>query len=163
MRIGIISDTHDQSIRTGFAIQQLKSEGAEVLFHCGDLTEPDMVATCAVMPCYFVFGNNDLDAAREIQKAIDSIEDCVCLGWSGAVHLAGKRIAMAHGHLTADVRRMLDAQPDYLFSGHSHIAADSQAGTTRRINPGALHRASKFSVALLDLATDVLKFLTVPR
>ena len=162
MRIGIISDTHDQQVRTVAAVQMLKAEGAEVLFHCGDLVEPEMVATGAVLPCYFVFGNNDADRVPAIRKAIAEFENAVCLEWGGEVELDGKRLAMTHGHLHADVRRLLAGEPDYLFSGHSHIAADWREGRTRRINPGALHRARQFTVALLDLQNDDLRFLTVP-
>jgi putative phosphoesterase len=163
MRVGIISDTHDRQDRTRRAIQLLKAEGAEALFHCGDLIESAMVGVCAVMPCYFVFGNNDADSVPEIRKAIDEFADAVCLQWGGEVELAGKRIAMTHGHLQTDVRRLLAASPDYLFSGHSHIAADWRAGKTRRINPGALHRASSLTVALLNLENDELRFLVVPK
>jgi putative phosphoesterase len=163
MRIGIISDTHDQQARTLAAVQLLKANRVEVLFHCGDLIEPEMVATCADLPAYFVFGNNDVDRVPEIRKAISVFKDAVCLEWGGEVKLDGKRLAMTHGHLDTDVRRLLASEPDYMFSGHSHVAADWRQGKTRRINPGALHRARQFTVALLELQNDDLRFLTVPR
>jgi putative phosphoesterase len=163
MRIGIVSDTHDELERTRRAVELLRAEGAETLFHCGDLIESTMVAPCAVLPCYFVFGNNDYDSVPEIRQAIAEFKGAVCLDFGGEVMLAGKRIAMAHGHLTTDVRRLLAAEPDYLFTGHSHIAADWMAGKTRRINPGALHRARSFSVALLDLGNDELRFLPISK
>jgi putative phosphoesterase len=162
MRIGILSDTHNRLPRTVAAVELLRVEGAEALIHCGDLTGPEVVAACGVLPAYFVFGNNDADNVPALRRAIEEVAG-VCLGWGGEVTLAGKRIAVVHGHLHTDVRRLLAASPDYLLSGHSHIASDSRAGSTRRINPGALHRATEFTVALLDAETDVLRFLTVPR
>ena len=75
--------------------------------------------------------------------------------------LAGKRLAVVHGHLHTDVRRLLASRPDYLFSGHSHVPSDTHVGPTRRINPGALYRAAKFTAALLDLERDALRFLTL--
>ena len=51
----------------------------------------------------------------------------------------------------------------FLLSGHSHIAGDRRYGPTRRINPAAVHQADEISVALLDLKTDDLQLLTVPR
>ncbi|MEI8019045.1 MAG: metallophosphoesterase family protein [Schlesneria sp.] len=161
MLIGILSDTHNQSRRTAAAIQLLEAEGAQVLFHCGDLTLPDIIGTCAVMPCYFVFGNNDVDRVDEIQAEINQFDGAVCLGWGGDVELAGKRIAMTHGHLSKEYRRLLATNPDYLFLGHSHFAADHREGVTRIINPGALHRAQEFTVALLNLENQNLKFLPV--
>jgi predicted phosphodiesterase len=64
--------------------------------------------------------------------------------------------------MSLDVRRLLAARPDYLLTGHSHLAGDRRDGPTRRINPGALHEADEFSVALLDLETDIVRFLAVP-
>ena len=43
MRIGILSDTHDQIARTTRAVVLLRAEGAEALVHCGDLTGPEIV------------------------------------------------------------------------------------------------------------------------
>jgi predicted phosphodiesterase len=64
--------------------------------------------------------------------------------------------------MTVDVRRVLAERPDYLLSGHSHAPSDVQDGAVRRINPGALHRADEFTVAILDLASGELKRLCVP-
>jgi putative phosphoesterase len=162
MRLGILSDTHDQLARTQLAVRLLRAEGADVLVHCGDLTGPAVVAACAVLPCYFVLGNNDADNVPSLQRAM-AAAGAVCLGWGGEVTLAGKRVAVTHGHMGTDVRRLLAARPDYLLSGHSHIALDRHEGPTRRINPGALHQADEFTVALLDLQTGGLQLLTVGR
>ncbi|HYT92285.1 MAG TPA: metallophosphoesterase family protein [Gemmataceae bacterium] len=161
MRLGILSDTHNRLERTAAAVEQLRAAGAERLIHCGDLTGPEVVALCGVLPSYYVFGNNDADNIPALLAAIEEVGG-LCLEWGGEVTLADKRIAIVHGHLHKDVRRLLAAQPDYLLSGHSHIAADARVGPTRRINPGALHRASEFTVVLLDLASDALQFLIVP-
>jgi putative phosphoesterase len=138
MRIGILSDTHDQLERARLAIQVLRAEGAEALVHCGDLVGPEMVAVCQVLPCYITFGNHDADMVPFLQAAIAEAGG-VCLGWGGEVELAGKRVAVTHGHMSTDVRRLLAARPDYLLSGHSHIAGEQRDGPTRRVNPGALH------------------------
>lgn len=162
MRIGILSDTHDQLDRTLAAVEILRTEGAELLVHCGDFTETPIVAACASLPLYFVFGNNDCDMAPFLrQAAVDA--GAHCLGWCGTFELAGKRIGVAHGHLTTDIRRVLNDRPDYLLSGHSHMPHDLREGSLRRINPGALYRARDFSVALLDLESDDLRFIPVPR
>jgi putative phosphoesterase len=162
MRLGILADTHDRLHRTRHAVDLLRADGAEVLVHCGDLTGREVVAACAVLPCYFVLGNNDADNVSALERAAAGT-GAVCLGWAGEVELGGKRVAVTHGHMHTDVRRLLAARPDYLLSGHSHQAGERRVGPTRRINPGALHRAGEFTVALLDLETDELRFLNVPR
>ena len=120
MRIGIISDTHDQVARTRAAVHRLADSGARALIHCGDITIPDVVYELAPLPSHFVFGNCDFDLAE----------------------------------LTA-------RRPDYLFSGHTHQALDVLRDDTRFINPGALHRASRWTVGLLDLASGRLEQLTI--
>ncbi len=135
MLIGILSDTHNHSERTQIAVHLLRAEGAEVLVHCGDLASPGIVAECSVLPFYFVFGNHDADRVCELQWAAD-LHGATCLGWGGEFAAAQKRIAVVHGHLTMDLRPLLDTQPDYLLSGHSHVPCDWHEGPTRRINPG---------------------------
>lgn len=160
MKVGIISDTHDAFDRTRFAVELLKSEGADLLVHCGDFINADIVAECSLLPLYFVFGNNDCDSVPSLRNAADEY-NATCLGWVGEFMADGKRIGVVHGHLTSDLRPLLKSQPDYLLSGHSHIRRDWHEGKTRRINPGALFRATEYTVALLDLAKDDVRFLPI--
>jgi len=161
MLLGIISDTHDQLARTVRAVDLLTGQGAAALIHCGDLVSHEIIEACGVLPLWFVFGNNDDDYAA-LRSAVATV-NATCLDHAGEVTLGGKRIAVTHGHLSRDVRRLLAARPDYLLTGHSHEAHHRLEEGVQRINPGALHRAERFSVALLDLATDHLRFLDVPR
>jgi uncharacterized protein len=162
MKLGILSDTHNQLNRTRRAVELLREAGAEVLVHCGDITRGEIVAACSLLPCHYVLGNNDGENVTELKSAIQETGG-TCLMWSGELELAGRRIGIAHGHYHTDVRKLLAGEPDYLLSGHSHMAHDERVGSVRRINPGALHRAPSFSVAVLDLVTDELKFLPVAR
>lgn len=162
MRLGILSDTHDQLIRTRLAIRMLCDAGAEALVHCGDLASPPIVRALAALPCWFVLGNHDADSVPALQQAGEE-SGPVCLGWGGVVELGGRRVGVAHGHMTIDVRRVLVEGPEFLLTGHSHVVSDSVDGSVRRINPGALHRAGVFTVAVLDLASGDLQILQVAR
>jgi hypothetical protein len=68
---------------------------------------------------------------------------------------------VTHGDSIREVNRLAYGAPDYLLYGHSHLFADDRRGPTRWINPGALHRAPTWTVALLDLATDQVRFLPI--
>jgi predicted phosphodiesterase len=46
--------------------------------------------------------------------------------------------------------------------GHTHERRDERRGGTRIVNPGALHRAPAFTVAVLVPSEDRLDFLEVP-
>lgn len=159
MRVGILSDTHDRLSRTIRAVAALQAQKVEVLLHCGDLTGSNIVHACGVLPCMFVLGNND-DDETGLRAAIEAI-DGKYLGMAGEVVLAGKRLAITHGDNPRLVRKLLAEKPDYLLFGHSHHRHDRHEGATRCINPGALHRASVYSVAVLDIETDTLRFLTI--
>jgi putative phosphoesterase len=159
MRIGIISDTHDQVARTATAVSLLIAEGAEALIHCGDLTVTEVVHECGRLPSYYVFGNNDFEE-NDLRRAIAEVGG-VCLGRGGEIALGGRRLAVTHGDRDAEIRRLTRLQPDYLLFGHSHRPTDERDGPTRLINPGALHRAAAWTVALLDLDSDALRFLNI--
>jgi putative phosphoesterase len=160
MRLGILSDTHDELTRTQAAVRLLREHGAEALVHCGDLASPPIVAACAVLPFWFVFGNHDADNVPALEQAA-AVAGAVCLGWAGEFELDGRLIAVAHGHMGYDIRRVLWSRPHYLLTGHSHIPGDRREGLVRRINPGALHDTDQFTIALLDLRADEVQFLTL--
>lgn len=159
MILGILSDTHDRLDRTERAMAALIEAGAEAVVHCGDLTTTAIVLACSALPAYYVWGNNDFDEA-ELAAAIE-VAGGICLGLGGEVDLGGKRVAVTHGHATGTVRRLASADPDYLLYGHTHVVADDRRGATRWINPGALHRAPRWSVAVLDLGADALRIIEV--
>lgn len=85
----------------------------------------------------------------------------VCLEFGGLIELAGKRIGVTHGHRPGEFRKLVSDAPDYLLYGHLHICLDERHGKTRQINPGALHRSSEWTVALLDLDNDHVEFLKI--
>lgn len=160
MRLGILSDTHDELVRTRLAVRVLCDARAEVLIHCGDLSSPPIVAELAVRPSWFVFGNHDADSVPALRQAATE-HGIVCLEWGGVIELDGRRVGVAHGHMTTDVRQVLAERPEFLLSGHSHSPSDGVIEGVRRINPGALHRADEFTVALLEMTTDELHLLRV--
>jgi putative phosphoesterase len=159
VRIGILSDTHDQVRRAGLAVAALKSAGAEALFHCGDITIAEVVHECHGIPVYFVFGNCDFDR-QTLRYAIAAIGGS-CLERGGVVTLAGRQIAITHGDSDLELRRLRALKPDLLLSGHTHRFSDTSQASIRHINPGALHRASVWTVALLDLASGRLDVLPI--
>jgi putative phosphoesterase len=156
MKVGILSDTHDQVERTAGAVALLAGLGAETLIHCGDLTTPEIVHACAALPCHYVLGNNDYD--EEGLRRVIAATGGICLGWAGTVQMAGKSLGVTHGHLAREFRQLIRQAPDYLLYGHVHYRLDERDGPTRQINPGALHRAPEWTVALLDLTEDSLIF-----
>ncbi|HQR06236.1 MAG TPA: YfcE family phosphodiesterase [Gemmatales bacterium] len=160
MLVGIISDTHDRLARTTSASKLLHESQVEAIIHCGDICSFDILALFAGTPLYFVMGNNDDDV--ELRQASQQMEHLHYLNQGAVIELAGKHIGVTHGHLYRVVNELLNQKPDYLFSGHTHHATNEMNQGVHCINPGALHRASEYSIATLNLLTDELRFLRVP-
>jgi putative phosphoesterase len=160
MKIGILSDTHDQLARIELALNLLRAEGAEAVIHCGDIESPAAVAPFAGWQSHFVYGNCDWDRqglARAIAEAGGTLHDRF-----GHLEAEGVRLAFLHGD---DARLLHDVEASgayaFLFHGHTHIAGERQSGPTRVINPGALHRAAVKTCLLLDLPSGETRRIVV--
>lgn len=154
MILGILSDTHGRVVVAQEAIRILRARDAEYFIHCGDVGD----GVLAVLPAErsaFVFGNTDFDRHGLREEA--ERHAIRCCETFGDLALGGKRVAVTHGDEPRIVREIRTAgQFDYLLTGHTHVAHDFREGRLRCINPGALQRTSRKSVATLDLATDLL-------
>lgn len=159
MQIAILSDTHDDLPRTLRAMKMIDALKPAAIIHCGDLCSPHMLEPLANRNAYFVFGNNDFER-KELREEAKRL-DITCLEYCGEITLAGRRIAVTHGHDGRAVERMLIAKVDYLFTGHTHARHDQRQASTRLINPGALHRAREKTIAMVDLAADTVTVLEV--
>jgi uncharacterized protein len=161
MKVGLLSDTHGRFAIAERAARTLLLAGAKHLVHAGDVGDGVLDALAIVgLPVAFVFGNNDFDRATLRKHA--ELLGMTCLGEAGTIEVAGKRIAVTHGDVSKLVDAVIGAQSaDYLITGHTHVRHDLQAGTVRRINPGALHRAQPKTAAVIDLETGVLEWFTI--
>jgi len=159
--LGILSDTHDRADAAAAGIATLRAAGAQFLIHCGDVGGEGILDLLAGNRCAFVWGNNDYDRASLNRYAAD-----VGLQPGGdfaELEFGGKRIAVTHGDNAKLIRKAMaeDGGYDYLLLGHSHIPSDQRVGRLRIVNPGALHRAAKKTVAIIDLSSDVVRHLVV--
>jgi hypothetical protein len=158
MKIAVLSDSHGRLQTVARALKIVAERGITTILHCGDLDDPE---TAAMLPAgtHVVLGNCDTDF-EEIEAALQRA-GCLSHGDWGHLDVAGKAIALTHGHL--DVMGDLESSGafDYLFYGHTHVRAERQTGRTRVINPGALHRANPKGFAIVDLATGATEFVNM--
>ena len=161
VKIGILSDTHNDRASTQRALQAFRQRGVNTLFHCGDLVFANMVRLFVDFEVYFVYGNMDRNHRQGIEMAVATQPGAHLLGAGDEVELAGRRLAITHGARVEVLEMLLWAEPDYLFHGHTHRRRDEQAGPTRVINPGAVGgtKHESRSVCVLDLASDQLEVI----
>ncbi len=160
MRIGVVSDTHGHVEFALPAIELLRHEGVEQVLHCGDIGSPEIVRLFADWPTHFVFGNTDYGYESLIGAMNDAGHTCHDL--FGDFELAGRRIALLHGHEGWRLNDAISSSDyDLVCSGHTHQRKLQQSGRTTILNPGALYRASEHTFAIVDLATMMVAHRTV--
>jgi putative phosphoesterase len=160
MKVGILSDTHGRVGTAARALDELRRRGVNTVIHCGDIDEPATVAAFRGFEAHFVFGNCDADRdgiRRAVAQAGGRLHDEF-----GNLELEGVRIAFLHGHDAGLMHDLANSGAfDFLFYGHTHVPAEYQVGSTRVINPGALHRARVKTFIVLDLATREVESVVV--
>ena len=163
MRIGILSDSHGRTGNLERALAVLDAVGVDLIVHCGDVGGAEVFDVLAGRPVRFVWGNTDLPdeaSLAAVERAGLEPPTTVPL----RLDVDGRRLAVFHGHEPAfrPWARAIGAggeapeDLDYVLFGHTHQLHDARIGRTRCINPGALHRATPKSFAILDPATDTL-------
>lgn len=159
MLVGIMSDSHGDARATADAVKLLTARGARKLFHCGDICSTHVLDELAGRDVTFVWGNCD-DPTPTLRRYVQDL-GLTLPSPPVIVAPAGKKIGVYHGH-EPDFRNAAFAQDlDYIFYGHTHRYADTTENGCRLVNPGALYRARIHTVALLELASDKLTFLSI--
>lgn len=162
MKLGILSDTHNNAANLTSALVAMRKRGVTELIHCGDLTNPATAALLDGFLVHLVFGNGDLIQMIEISAELGSLSPPGQAAHIYTARLDGARIAAVHGHKGGQVDELArSGQYDYVFHGHSHRRRDERIGLARVINPGALGglRAGPRSCLVIDLAAAELEWI----
>ncbi len=155
--IGFLSDSHGEWLRTRQALKLLKNRGCETIIHLGDVETIEVLDELAGYPVTLVFGNCDY-VSHLLEYAVElgiDVKDP-----AGTIECDGLTIAFLHGHDIVTYHEFLEnPKIDIIAHGHSHEIRDEIVKNTRCINPGALHRAPRYTVGVLQTNTKVLEFL----
>ena len=160
MKIGIISDTHDDLHNLEAALEVLRAEQVTQIFHCGDVCGPEMVRALAGFQVWIAEGNMDRHVG--LAQAAEETFGHTALAWLHKPTLNGYPVAMVHGDNEEVLSNLVTSgQYAYVFHGHTHRRADRKIGRTRVVNPGALggKRRQSRSFCLLDLSTGDIEFV----
>jgi putative phosphoesterase len=149
MRIGVLSDTHGHWARTEQAVRVFLDQAVDLVIHCGDVGSSEVVALFDPWPTHFVFGN--VDAPGELRPVIQRAGK-TCHERLGTLELEGRRIAFLHSDdRPAFLETISDGRFDLVCFGHTHAAELFDHGSTKVLNPGAVYRSPRPSVAIVVL------------
>ena len=154
MKIGILSDTHDDASAAERALHSFASTGCTLIVHAGDICSPftaRLIKNCGI-PHLAVFGNNDGDRIHlamilDIRPAprYAEIEDT--------------RIVIFHEPF---INELIDpGRVDLLIYGHTHQLDFSERGDMQIINPGTVAGvlAGAKTCAIFDTGTRKAEIL----
>jgi putative phosphoesterase len=150
MKIGVLSDSHDNLPNIRKAVEIFSKKGVEALIHGGDFCSPFTMAEFkpladAGLKMHAVFGNNDGDRVLLVRRGGDfcSFSDGACI-----VTLGGKRIVVLHyPDLGEDLFKL--GTYDLVIYGHNHKVR-VEGREKKLLNPGSC------SGYLTDAATVAL-------
>lgn len=158
MRIGVVSDTHGHVANTLQAAAQLREHAVDVVIHCGDIGSVQIVPLFAGWPTHFVRGNVDGDESG--LRWIISEEGQTYHDRFARITLAGKSIAVTHGDDPHVLRSAIEGgEFDLVCTGHTHQRDLQRVGRTIVLNPGALYRSSRKSLAVVEWPAGDVEFV----
>ncbi len=175
MKIGIISDTHDNHAAVAWIIEYLNSHQISVAFHAGDIIVPGVVKKFVDNfdgHLHYVFGNNDGEQAKHMEVVQKNPDKLSLYLWDGMeLELEGKKIFMNHYSRVAELIAQ-SGEFDICIGGHDHQYRVITHGKSVFINPGNTLVKDKWishqspdkesSFVILDLATMEHERIMVP-
>jgi hypothetical protein len=165
MKVGIISDTHDNVPNIQSAVGYFNLAGIQALLHCGDFVAPFALMPLKELECkklYLVFGNNDGEV-----KGIEGL--AAEHRWTIArppmeLELYGRKIALLH---EPDPLKNFREKGEHhlIVYGHTHRPLVEKGNGRLVINPGEgggwTTGTPTFAVA--DLETMEAEILTIGK
>ena len=152
MKIGIISDTHDNMPKIATAVRLFNNEGVDLVLHAGDFISPITADKFASLKAPFVgvFGNNDgerLYLTKRFKKIGPIYPD------HHEFEFDGKRGVIMHEPKFIDALVKSETY-DLVVYGHTH-EIDIREGKTLVINPGEACGwiSGRATLVILDTST----------
>lgn len=137
MKIGIISDTHDNTPAVSWIIDYLNGHGITTALHAGDLISPGIITRFEDYydgHLHFVFGNNDGEIMMITHIAANS-DKLTCHNREMSLEIEGKRIFMNHYSTFAQAQAKAGGY-DVCVGGHDHQYRITPFEPTLFINSG---------------------------
>ena len=160
MRIGVVSDTHNNLANVYAIVELFNAAGVDRVVHTGDITQAKTLDALAALdaPLYGVYGNNDVE--RQALEASARQHGFVFQDPPLELNWAGRRIVVTH-----DPRDLPQAPAGGVLAlhGHTHMRRCERLGDALVFNPGecAGHMKGWNAVGVVDLrdlAAEVLRF-----
>jgi uncharacterized protein len=166
MKIGIISDTHDDIDNVQNAIEIFREERVNLIIHAGDFIFPGVIDEFKKLKDELplsrvigVLGNNDGEKLMLLKKFMElggKLE-----GEFDDIVIDGLRFGIYHG--TSEKLREAAIKSgiyDVFIHGHTHKRREDKIGQTLVLNPGTAHKKVKSASGLFEEEGGIMIFDT---
>ena len=161
MKIGVVSDTHNNSRNVREIVRLFNKEGVDHVIHTGDITRPGTLELfCDLLaPLSGVLGNNDVEV-DELMK-VAKLHSFYIQEPPLYLDFCGCNIVVVHD--PRDLTQSTTSQAVVALHGHTHQLRMEKRNTLTIFNPGecAGHMKGFNAIGILDLVTmepRLLKF-----
>ncbi len=163
MKVGVLSDSHDNLLNIRKAVEIFSRNGVEAIIHGGDFCSPFVIPEFKSLfekgvRMHAVFGNNDGDRVLLARRGEGF---CTFSDGSLTVTLAGKRILVLHyPDLAEDLFRL--GAYDLVIYGHNHTVR-VEGAAKKLLNPGTSsgYMAERATVAIVETQGMDVQIITV--
>ena len=167
MKIGLISDTHDNHPLIDDAIRLFSSLEVGLVLHAGDITTPTSLSRFSALSCTMIGVLGNCDRRQTLLKKIgERSRDISIQGRFVDITIDSLRIGMVHGDDPLSLIELGEAEIfDVVVSGHTHRPLIRELKETLFINPGEAcgERYGDPTVAIFDTETKVAEILNLGR
>ncbi len=161
MRIGILSDSHDNFGKAEQALALFLREGVSSVLHLGDVCSALALEPfrAAGIPVLGVFGNNDRD-----RQGIQAVSANGFGTGPRTLSLDGRTVLMAHSFDELSASAGGGGKHDLILFGHTHRALTMRVGSAVVINPGEAcgFASGRPTCAVVDLSSMEVRILDIP-
>jgi hypothetical protein len=158
MKISIVSDIHDNTIRLNEAILASQKENVESCICCGDIGQLETLQILAggFKKVYLALGNSDFGLLSKTGLFPENVI------WSEGLlemKIDGKKIGVVHHDYKAK-ELAKNSKFDFVFYGHTHTPWEKMIDSTTILNPGEVAgHYGQASFAIFDTRTNKAKLL----
>jgi putative phosphoesterase len=135
LKIGLISDTHDNIDNIKKSVKVFKDNKTSIVIHAGDYVSPDAIRVFQGTNLVGVFGNNDFDKCG-IRDAFDDIGGEI-RGDLYELEVEDMIFAVYHGTQQEPKNMLIQSgKYDIVVCGPTHRTQNTIFGNTVVVNPG---------------------------
>lgn len=165
MKIGVISDIHENFHNLVRALEKMEELGVEQILCLGDLMNAGIAKILVhhTVPSYMIWGNNDGEKVDIVKASFrEGSNLTVSQNVYDFVEFGGKKIFMTHyddlAYPMAESGRY-----DAVFYGHNHIAKADKINDCHVVNPGEIsaQKSGKANLAIYNTDKNSVELITL--